>query len=358
MTPTQHYIRRHLALMLGGLSLVGCQESNFCIAVTEEEECPSVEEVNEEHMPTSDCGGPHLRAKEFDGRSETLGYMGYSDTGPNGSFDNCCYVTASRKTLARTECIEGRPLLHDGQVVTARVCTPPERSPWCEAAEPDCRGLSRQERERLAKYWLHVALLEHASVASFNHFSIGLMRFGAPPRLLLRAQHAAQDEVLHARMAFALASGYLGQDMAPSGLRFDPQQQDSLVSFAESVAREAAINESLAVVMAAAQYRQARDPAVKRLLHHIITDESRHAELAWDTLRWCIKHGGEPVAIRLQAVFEEGFAPDLDAFPLSGVPEHGLADRQWIRQALLTGWREVILPSARSIMEIGRPEAA
>ena len=63
--------------------------------------------------------------------------------------------------------------------------------------------------------WLKQGLDEHASVASFNRFSLNLMRHGAPSSLVRRAQQAAIDETKHAELSFSLAAA-LNTSQAPA----------------------------------------------------------------------------------------------------------------------------------------------
>jgi hypothetical protein len=55
-----------------------------------------------------------------------------------------------------------------------------------------------------AMKWQQQALGEHASIASFNAFSLQLMVNAAPPSLLRAASKAADDEVRHAQMVIVI----------------------------------------------------------------------------------------------------------------------------------------------------------
>jgi hypothetical protein len=66
-----------------------------------------------------------------------------------------------------------------------------------------------------------MALLEHASVASFARFSLQLMAAGAPASLVEAAHRAALDEIEHARLTFRLASRYEGRALGPGPLPVD-----------------------------------------------------------------------------------------------------------------------------------------
>ena len=58
---------------------------------------------------------------------------------------------------------------------------------------------------------------EQASVASFARFSLDLLSVGAPADLVDDAHDAAKDEIQHAKLAFGLASFYLGETVQPTG---------------------------------------------------------------------------------------------------------------------------------------------
>ena len=86
---------------------------------------------------------------------------------------------------------------------------------------------SPELRERAAAWWLRAALLEHASIASFARFSLELLRYGAPPELVVGAHRAALDEVAHARLAFALASSWSGRDLGPGAMGLEALSRGS-----------------------------------------------------------------------------------------------------------------------------------
>ena len=63
--------------------------------------------------------------------------------------------------------------------------------------------------------------MEHASVAAFARFTLHLMSLGAPAALVERSNAALADETLHAKLAFAIASGYAGRAIGPGPLAID-----------------------------------------------------------------------------------------------------------------------------------------
>jgi len=241
----------------------------------------------------------------------------------------------------------GRPLLRDGEAVIAPVTGRPD---WTAAAHPVVVDLTAEERKAASEYWLECAVLEHASVASFAHFSMDLLRLGAPPSLLRDAHQAGLDEIEHARLCFALASGYAGKPLGPGPLDVHGPANKSMVDIAEALFREGCVGETLAAVDAAARLAVARDGAVREALTVILRDESAHAALAWRALRWILQSDVDgAVRTRLEAVFAEEAArwsAPVDASTLSpALGAHGLIGESARARELRRAWDDVIAPS-------------
>lgn len=350
MSPSQRLLSAHLLLLLGGLS-AGCNDGGtgsdtYCMDIEAAEECPTVEEMNETVFPTGPMcgGGSHLWAQDFIERREDPVWR-WGDTGEGAEdFDACCYDTAHRRTIRGQGCVVGRPVVEEeGSLALPAVLRAP--SPWLSGPHPLAASLSRGQRAALAEHWLQAARTEHASVASFNHLSLSLLALGAPPQLLRGAQSAAGDELAHAQACFTLASAYAGEPLSPGPLKIGVSPTTDLVQLAVESARDGAINETLAAIQAAAQLRQATDPAVRATLQRIVAEESQHAELAWATLRWCVDQGGQPVLDALAEVFDQMRVPEPTAFPEVGVPSHGLLSRDQVRAALAEGLERVVRPA-------------
>ncbi|MCH9683323.1 MAG: ferritin-like domain-containing protein [Deltaproteobacteria bacterium] len=195
----------------------------------------------------------------------------------------CHYIV----TMAEAGCGKGRPLFIDDQARTAPATA---RDDWAQPGlEPWVRGLDVRTRRALADHWLHAALAEHASVASFARFVLDLGAMGAPPALLTDATTAIQDEVRHAQIAFALAGAYAGEAVGPG-----PLPLHGLVAGADSEAivraavREGCVEETLAAAEAELAAHRATDPAVRHALTAIAEDEARHAVLAWRFVDWAL----------------------------------------------------------------------
>jgi hypothetical protein len=138
--------------------------------------------------------------------------------------------------------------------------------------------------------------MEHASVAAFAQLSLYLSALGAPPALLERTHAAALDEIRHASRCFALASAYAGRPWTAGAIPALAQAGGAgPMSFARLACGslvDGCLAEGLAADVAAAGAAAAVDPAIRATLTMIAEDETRHAELAWDVLAWCLAHGG------------------------------------------------------------------
>jgi len=139
-------------------------------------------------------------------------------------------------------------------------------------------------------YWLRQAEAEHASVASFARHTLQLMSLGAPSELLRASQAASIDEIKHAKMCYSFASIFLDTDIVPESLNVEGSLGDlDLKSIIKSVIREGCIEETLAAIEAHYRAHHATDLEVKLVLNEIAEDETRHAQLAWDTISWISK---------------------------------------------------------------------
>jgi hypothetical protein len=308
-----------------------------CISMPPEAtECPDPASVDVTTVTPAGCGNLVL-AVTGPGTPGTCDFI-------QGGFAPYCEYPISSCGIG--DCDYGRPFTVEG---TPRTASATASRTWMAGDPPDVSGLSPERRRRLAGAWTRVALAEHASVASFARFTLDLMAVGAPPDLLLAAQAAAADEIGHARIAFGLASAYAGEDVGPGPLSADGALGGAdLVALAVATAREGAVAETISALQMAEAASRASDPAVRAALRDIAADESRHAALAWRTLRWALMAGGDPVREALAALFAS--EPVLEERVDVGDPDHGVlsgADRVAIA---LRAWREVVQPAARALL--------
>jgi len=150
-----------------------------------------------------------------------------------------------------------------------------------------------------AAAWLQHGQDEHGSVASFSRLSMDLLRFGAPPRLLLATHAAATDEVRHAQLAFGLAAQF-GSGEAASSVEVDGFPVDSVklsaslselasLTVAEGCFGEGAATASLEFALAVVE----ADSPTRALIEMLVSDEARHSALAWSTARWAVGRGAD-----------------------------------------------------------------
>ncbi|WP_437503745.1 hypothetical protein [Sorangium sp. So ce1099] len=218
---------------------------------------------------------------------------------------SCCYL------VGHIGC-EGRPLLVRGEPRLAPLARGP--SAWSQTdlrrferalADTDLRALPPAARRELARRWAERGRNEHASVASFGRFALGLMALGAPPQLLEAAHRAAVDEVRHARIALAIASFYAGEPVGvgPLPLRGALDDTGSLEELTLATVVEGCVGETLSAIEAEVAAQAAEAPAVRMALQAIARDEARHAELAWAFVRWAVAVGGAGLRERVAATF-------------------------------------------------------
>lgn len=186
----------------------------------------------------------------------------------------------------------GRPLRVRGRPRTAPTLGGAGWTDGPGASLPDVSLLSADERAREAARWVRDAREEHASIAAFSRLSLDLLALGAPAALVERTHRAALDEVLHARLAFALAGAYAGAPVGPDAWpeavegAASERTADTLRRVAIESLVDGAYGEGLAGLRAGAE--SAADPAVAAVLDLIARDEAGHAALGWDLLAFCV----------------------------------------------------------------------
>jgi len=251
-------------------------------------------------------------------------------------------------------CAIGRPFLVDGYARTAEVGV---GSDWLASGVcPWTDGLNDDARRALAEYWTRAALLEHASVAAFARFIMQLMSLGAPPELIEEAQIAIGDETLHAKLCFALASAYAGSNVQPLRLDIDRAlNADTPLEILRAVIREGCIGETLAAVEAAEGREHATDTVVKQALLRIHVDETRHAELAWRTVKWAIAAGFTTPAEmerELTAAIDQALAEADATATLEGrddLAAHGLLSPATTAEVRRVAIESVVRPAADAL---------
>jgi hypothetical protein len=156
-------------------------------------------------------------------------------------------------------------------------------------------ALTPERRVRIRDEWTLAAQAEHASIASFDRFSLQLLALGAPPTLLLQSHQAAIDEVNHAQISFAIASVYAGQSLGPGALALDGRAfADFTLSFVvQSAVAEGCVGETLAAIEAEAAGEGAQSDVLRQALSLIAADEAEHAALAYRFAAWAVGAFGD-----------------------------------------------------------------
>jgi hypothetical protein len=223
----------------------------------------------------------------------------------------------------------GRALRVVRQPVVARAI---EVRGW-EADLPVAAYLPPNVRGALARLWTESARGEHASVPAFSRLSLSLVALGAPAYLVEAAHRAALEEIVHARLAFSLASAYAGEPVGPGPL---PELQSASAVTATSLAALAAeslvdgcLLEGVAAEVARRALARARDPQARTALAVIARDEASHTALAWDVVNWCWAEGGDIVRRGLPAALRK--APATVTSPaIPAALADVLADHGWL----------------------------
>jgi hypothetical protein len=249
--------------------------------------------------------------------------------------------------------VPGRPFLVDGIAVTAQPC---DRSDWTTAVAPVDE---RAECAALADHWTSAGLLEHASVAAFARFTLQLLHLGAPADLVEGAQRAMADEIVHARLCFAQATRYRSKPVGPSPLPTDGcLAAFDLESVVRMVVREGCIGETVAAVEAAEALAHSSDPRTRAALGIITRDETRHAELAWEFIRWAITIQPKTAHVLLEELataLMDGSVEPRDADPSAidlAYAAHGLLPQTHLRHLRGRALREVVAPLGRTLVDV------
>ncbi|HKO93395.1 MAG TPA: hypothetical protein VJU61_19710 [Polyangiaceae bacterium] len=182
------------------------------------------------------------------------------------------------------------------------------------------QGLEPELRALLFEEWSLAARFEHASIASFNKFSLELLAVGAPGELVLAANRASLQEVEHAQACFRVASAYAGKTVGPGPLPIGVLQltQVNLASITRGAVEDGCVGETLAAAEAAASEQRAQPPILRSVLAKIAREERDHAALAFRFVRWACSVGGPQVRGAARAAFDAA----LQAYRADVAPRH------------------------------------
>lgn len=235
--------------------------------------CPAHEDVPQGCMGGAACADPGARTQ-----GDLLAAVSRKETAAKHA-TACCYTVPD---LCCAGC--GRTL-RDGEHV---VLTPlARRSDWSSDVAP-----LRSDAAK-ARIFAAMAAAEHASIASFARTTLDLLALGAPSDLVAATHAAALDEIDHAKTCYAIASRLAGAPVGPGPLATPPHAAATFASFAVSTLLDACIGETVGVDRLRALAREETDDEIARALVRIADDEERHAELAFRTLAWAVRSGGD-----------------------------------------------------------------
>lgn len=184
--------------------------------------------------------------------------------------------------------VKGRPFWRWGRAESPELCV----------NHGDDSEQGESTKVALADAWLRDAEAEHASIAAFSELQLSLLSLGAPPLLLSATAAAIQDEIRHADFCYAQASSYtnasfkagplkvggsMSRGLGPRPLRLGLLALDSLF--------DGCLNEGVAARLAAGAALRC-EGELGKALGRIAEDEARHAELAWEIVKWSLDQGG------------------------------------------------------------------
>jgi hypothetical protein len=278
----------------------------------------------------------------------------------------CCYDVVygyDANDPCFNETTAGRPFLVEGKARLAVLSELSDAGAWAMAMEVSLRELSSAQRVVLAQEWTRDGLDEHASIPAFARHVMELMALGAPPRLVSAAIKAMNDEVEHARLCFGLASAYAGRPIGPGEMEMAGALDRLLggsgeVDEAEVVRgliREGCIGETLAAILAERACERTREPVVAAVLDTIAEDETRHAGLAWRTLRWMLERaqarGDRKLAVVARITFAQSLRSvrDTGALGTAALRDHGRLSAAEREHVIARAIERVLMPSAAAL---------
>ena len=134
---------------------------------------------------------------------------------------------------------------------------------------------------------------------AFLHLAAELLAHDAPDALIERCLAAAEDEMVHARLAAALASRFLASRVCPTypdvAARPPLAGRAGFVRLATESWLDGCLGEGMAAARAARAARLDGDCDAQSAQRAIARDEARHAELGWSILKWATEVGGDDV---------------------------------------------------------------
>jgi hypothetical protein len=207
---------------------------------------------------------------------------------------------------------------------------------------------------RAADGWLENARTEVASVAAFTHLANELLAIGAPARLIQGALRAAQEEVEHAELCFAIAGRPYAAGRFPEAI-WAPDRPATPESIARECIVAACILERASATVARRLSSRSDVPrAIKGVLSRIAVEEASHADHGWDIIEHLRTSGDAPALDRAMRRAIDGIDTSEEAFAgYDGLETYGLPSRALWAEAVLGAMRD-----ARSRLGFDRRQSA
>lgn len=230
-----------------------------------------------------------------------------------------------------------------------------QRNEWHELADL-AAATEPALRARVAERWTHAARYEHASIASFDRFSLQLLSLGAPPTLLQGAHRAALDEIEHARLSFRIASIYAGKPLGPGPLPIEPAvlADFSPETILFEAVEEGCIGETLAAGHAELLLEHVHGSALRNVFAIIQRDEATHAALAYQFAGWALAALGDGARRVIERAFEVTIAKLRSTTPGEASEpalwRHGLLNETDRHAASLRALAEIVEPARRELL--------
>jgi len=268
-----------------------------------------------------------------------------SNDGEPGPIARALFVSFGLGIIAAPWLLVWRALQHmeltKGRVLRVRnraqLPEPARGDGWAGEAVVLERPPAAHERRLLGELWLLTARMEQASVAAFSQLGLHLAALGAPACLLESTHRAALDEIRHACACFAIVRAMTGEPHSAGPIRALANTRTAgvdMIRLAIGSLVDGCLGEGVAADVAARGARSAEDPAIRRVLEMIASDEATHAELGWDVLAWCLAEGGPEVSraveVRIGQVGCElaPQLPDLPGLDAAALARHGIIDQK------------------------------
>ncbi len=246
----------------------------------------------------------------------------------------------------------GRPWIVDGAPATA---LPIAGSDWCSS---DVQSSSRctPPRPDVAEHWLAVALLEHASIASFARFMLEMLSLGAPPALLEDIIEATNDELSHTQLTLSLARRFGAPPLEPGPLPPAAPPSTAIEDIARALVAEACVGETLSALELREASLHAADPQVRVTLCAIADDEMRHARLGWRSLQWLCHVGPPALTEVIRAEFERAMTEarrHRSGHPTDALEPYGILSMETKTRLFDEALGQLIAPCAEAILAAG-----